>query len=329
MRFMHFFANAIFAFTFSVAASADPLIIYSPQGHAHPWITERAASEGFDIEFVQAGGGELFDRLMAERNNPQADIVLGLVDASMATLSSEGMFRAYTPTWAEGLPNEYVDAEGMIHKFWQTPIVLAYNSDRMSADEAPSSWLDLIDEKYAGKYVITDISGQTVRTYLAGILVRFLDDNGDVTDEGWDFMRAFYENALIGVDKAYAFQAGEAVIDLNWFGGALRFASDIGFNTVIVDTDGGTPVIAEGIAIMAATEQVVEAQAFVDWFGSPVVMAAYAADFGQTPTHPDAVALSPEVVQQNATLVTPQSIDWNAIAPKIDLWLQTIELQIR
>lgn len=332
MRFTRLIQVLTAAFVFGIAAKAalaESITVYSPQGHAHPWITAQANAAGFEVEFLQAGGGELFDRLMAEKNNPQADVVLGLVDASMATLKSEGIFQGYTPSWAEGLPAQFVDPDAMVHKFWQTPIVLAYNSDRMTADQAPKSWLDLIDEQYAGRYVITDLSGQTVRTYLAGILVRFLDENGEVTEEGWDFMRAFYNNGLTGVDKAYAFQSGEAVIDLNWFGGAFSFANDLSFHTVLVDTEGGTPFIAEGVAIMKGTDQLEQAKAFVDWFGSPQVMAVYAAEFGQMPTHPEAVAMSPEKVQRYSTLVSPQNIDWDAIAPKLDGWMQRIELDIR
>ena len=80
---------------------------------------------------------------------------------------------------------------------------------------------------------------------------------------------------------------------------------------------------------MKDTDQREQARAFVDWFGSPAFMAAYAKKFGQTPAHPEAIALSPQKVQDYATRVSAQPIDWNTIAPKIDGWLQTIELDIR
>lgn len=214
----------------------------------------RAAAAGHEIELLNAGGGELFDRLMAERNNPQADIVFGLVDVSMALLAEEGMFQTFTPIWAEGLPEAYADPNQLVWKFWQTPIVLGINPDQISREDAPQSWLDLTRPEFAEKYVIGGLTSQTTRTYLAGMLARFVDDNGDVSDEGWDFMRAFYENGLVDVDKAQAFQSGEAYIDLNWFGGAFRFANEIGYETTLIDTDGGTPVIAEGISIMADTD---------------------------------------------------------------------------
>lgn len=333
MRVFTLLAQTVSALTLATAAMADPITIYSPQGGERAeWIAAQAEAAGHEVSILNAGGGELFDRLLAEKNNPQADVVFGLVDTSMALLAAEGLFQPYTPAWAEGLPAEYADPNALVWKFWQTPIVLGFNTDKMSAEDAPTSWLDLTQDQFAGKYVIGSTSWQTTRVYLAGILARFLDENGEVTDEGWDFMRDLYANAIIvndGDAQTQAFASGDAEITLNWFGGAFRLADAAGFNVQLVDTEGGTPVIAEGIAIMEGTDQLEQAQAFVDWFGSPEFMAAYATQFGQTPAHPDAIAMSPEEVQQNATLVTAQPIDWNAIAPKLDGWLQTIELEIR
>ncbi|WP_284165376.1 extracellular solute-binding protein [Frigidibacter sp. SD6-1] len=329
-----FTAISVSAVLSGSAAWAEPLTIYSPQGEERAvWITEQAKAAGHDITILSAGGSELFDRILAERANPQADVVLGLIDASMATLKSEGLFEAHVPTWAEGLPAVYRDdTDHMVYKFWQTPIVVAYNADVMTADAAPHSWLDLIKPEYKGKYVIGSTAWQTTRSFLVGMLVRFSDENGEITDVGWDFMSKLYENAIVvdsGDALTAAFVNGEAVINLNWFGGVGKLAESVGFTPGIVDTEGGTPFISEGVAIMKGTDQPDQAKAFVDWFGSPEVMSAYATEFGQVPVHPAAIAMSPETVQANATLLTPQDIDWDAVAPKIDGWIQKIELEIK
>ncbi len=335
MKFTGYLTTVSLAATLiSSTASAESLTVYSPQGEERAvWITEQAQAVGHDITMLSAGGSELFDRILAERANAQADVVLGLIDASMATLKSEGLFEAYVPSWAEGLPAAYRDdADNMVYKFWQTPIVLAYNSDALSADDAPDGWLDLTEPQYSGKYVIGSTAWQTTKSYLVGMLVLFTDESGEVTDEGWDFMQQLYDNAIVvdsGDAKTAAFVNGEAVLDLNWFGGVGNLGESVGYTPVMIDTEGGTPFISEGIAIMKGTNQLDEAQAFVDWFGSPEFMAAYATEFGQVPVHPEAIALSPESVQANATLLTPQDIDWDAIAPQIDGWIQTIELEIK
>ena len=333
-KVLSFAAVSAIAALVSSATYAKSLTVYSPQGDERAvWITEQAKSAGHDITMLSAGGGELFDRLLAEKQNPQADVVLGLIDAAMATLKAEGLFQAYEPSWAEGLPTVYRDdADNMIYKFWQTPVVIAYNADALAADEAPTSWLDLIEPQYAGKFVIGPTSWQTTKTYLVGMLVRFADNSGEITDEGWEFMAKAYENAIVvdsGDAKTAAFVNGEAVLDLNWFGGVGRQAESVGYNAVMIDTEGGTPFISEGIAIMDDTDQLEEAKAFVDWFGSAEFMSAYATKFGQVPVHPAAIAASPDSVQANSTLVQPQDVDWDAIASKIDGWMQTIEIEIK
>ena len=328
---------ALLASTLSIfaasSANADAITVYSPQGEERAvWITEQAKAAGHDIEMLSAGGGELFDRLLAEKANPQADVVLGLIDAAMSSLKTEGMFQAHVPTWADGLGEVYKGPDGMVHKFWQTPIVLAYNADSMSAADAPTSWLDLTKPEYKGKYVIGSTGWQTTKSFLVGVLVRFADDNGEISDEGWEFMQAFYDNAIVvdsGDAKTAAYVSGEAVIDLNWFGGVGRLAENVGYNAEIVDTEGGSPFISESIAIVAGTDQEAQSEAFVDWFGSPAFMIAYAEEFGQVPVHPDAIAGSPDSVKANATRVSPQAIDWDAVAPKIDAWMQRIELEIK
>ena len=103
---------ALLASTLSIfaasSANADAITVYSPQGEERAvWITEQAKAAGHDIEMLSAGGGELFDRLLAEKANPQADVVLGLIDAAMSSLKTEGMFQAHVPTWADGLGEVY------------------------------------------------------------------------------------------------------------------------------------------------------------------------------------------------------------------------------
>jgi iron(III) transport system substrate-binding protein len=180
--------------------------------------------------------------------------------------------------------------------------------------------------------VIGSSAWQTTKSYLVGILMRFANEDGTISDEGWEFLQALYENAIVvdsGDAKTAAFVNGDAMIDLNWFGGVGRQAGDVGYTAVMVDTEGGTPFISEGIAIMDGTDQLDDAKAFVDWFGSPAFMIAYAEEFGQTPVHPEAIAGSPAEVQANASLVSPQDIDWDAVASEIDGWMQRIELEIK
>lgn len=319
----------------SAAAGTDDtaLTVYSPQADADrgPWIKEQAeAALGFKVEFLTATGGELAERLRAEKDNPQADVIMGLVQTAMYQLKDEGLLQKYTPSWATGLPDVYKDADGYFYSFWQTPIIIGYNPDFVT--NPPATWADLTKDEYKGLYAIGSTSSQTVRTYIIGLLWPYYDAATDtISDEGWNLLKTLYANAYslpTDADSWALYKDGTLPITLNWFGGAKSKAAQYEAKIEYVTPKDGTPVVAEGIAVVAGTDQQDKAEAFMEWWGKPETMAAYANQFGQAPAHPDAIALCNDEVKANAQMFTAENIDWAVCSKHIDEWFEKIELEI-
>lgn len=315
------------------AGDSKVLTVYAPQADADrgPWIKEQAEQAlGFEVEFLCAAGADLAERLRAEKGNPQADVIMGLVQTAMYQLKGEGLLAQYTPTWAEGLPEVYKDKDGYFYSFWQTPIIIGYNPDYVTSP--PASWQDLIKEEYKEQYSIGSTGSQTVRTYIIGMLWPYYDEaTGEISEEGWDFLRTLYGNmfsAPADSDAWQLFKEGQLPLTLNWFGGAKSKAAAYEAPIEYVKPDQGTPVVAEGIAVVEGTDQEEMAQAFMEWWGSPETMAAYANEFGQAPAHPDAIALCNDEIKADAEMFIAQDIDWEACAEKMDGWFEKIELEI-
>lgn len=315
-------------------ASSKTVLIYSPQSETDlSWIREAAKEElDFKIDIMYMGGGDLADRLIAERKRPQADVVFGIVPLSMYQLKNEGLLVPYTPSWTKGLPEAFQDSEHYFHSFWQTPIVLAYNPKYLSPVDAPKSWLDVTKDIYKGKYSIGPTSGQTVRTYLSGIIWRFYDPKSGTVDPAcWTFLRKLFENrrSFPAGDAYYQEVArGDMPLILNWLGGIELGAQLNNFTVNYINSEGGTPVIAEAIALVKKDTINENAQKFIDWFGSPELQARMSHDLGKAPAHPEALAKAPEAIRANLSLFTPQNIDWGVIAGNIYDWLEKIELEI-
>lgn len=317
----------------SAAGTGGKLTVYSPQGDAErgPWIAERCLQDtGIEVEFLTAGGADIAERLRAEKSNPQADVVMGLVQTAMYQLKNEDLLAPYTPSWAEGLPEVYKDADGYFCSFWQTPIVIGYNPEFVSAP--PESWLDLIKPEFNGMYAVGSTAGQTARVYIMGMLWNYYDEaTGDITEEGWEMLRQFYQNAYTlpaDADSFLLMKDGTLPIALWWFGGAESKAELNEIDIQYVMPTEGTPIVAEAVAVVKGTDDEALAQQFIDWWGSPEIMAAYAEEFGQAPAHPDAIALCPEEVKADAEMFTAQDIDWEICAEKMDGWFEKIELEI-
>lgn len=312
------------------------VVVYSPQGDEKrgTWIMKKAKEEtGLDVQFLCAGGGELSDRLVAEKNNPQADVVMGLAQNAMYKLKEEGILAAYEAGWSAELPEVYREKENYFNSFWQTPIVIAYNTDFISEDEAPKSWEDLIKSEYKGKYGIGNTGSQTTRTYLIGLLWNYYDEAaGEISQEGWDFLSQIYENAGTmpsnDPDIWKAFKDGEMPILLWWYGGVVSNCKENNIPVAYVKPENGTPVVAEAIGLVSGAQNKEAAEKFIDWFGSAEVMSDYAKEFGQAPALPAAIELCPEDVKESATMFTAQNIDWEVASNNLDTWLEKIELEI-
>lgn len=81
----------------------EKLIVYTNSNSAGrgEWWIEQAKQAGFDIEIVGAGGGDVTNRLIAEKNNPIADVVFGLNNMFFENLKKEDVLIPYVPKWAD------------------------------------------------------------------------------------------------------------------------------------------------------------------------------------------------------------------------------------
>src|SRR5690606_41028890 len=61
------------------------------------------------INWVRDSTGVVTAKLLAEKNNPQADVVWGLAATSLLLLKSEGMLEPYAPTGVDQLDGKFVD----------------------------------------------------------------------------------------------------------------------------------------------------------------------------------------------------------------------------
>ncbi|MEV0705200.1 extracellular solute-binding protein [Saccharopolyspora sp. NPDC050389] len=318
------------------SVSGGPLVVYTPQGDGErgAYITEHAKSElGMDVKLVTGGGGALQTRLVSEKNNPQADVVLGLGEAQLHQVAAEGVLEPYAPAWANQIPANF---RGNTHEFsllTQTPIVLAYNTAQMGAAEAPMSWEDLAKPQYKNKFVLPGLTGQTGQAVVVGLLWRYADHKtGEVSPQGWDLVSKVLSNALpLPEGKKFDWgmvSSGQTPIVVNWLGGVQTGAADNKLTMQVVNTPGGTPFVSTGIGTVKDTKRQVDAQKFIGWFGSASFQVGFVKTTNNdTPLNSDAVRQLPEAAA--LAQVGKQDIDWSVVARKLPAWLEKIQLELQ
>ncbi|GIO95579.1 iron ABC transporter substrate-binding protein [Paenibacillus lautus] len=299
------------------------------------WLIEKAKGAGFDIEIVGAGGADLTNRLIAEKNNPIADVVYGLNNMLYENLKKEDVLAKFVPSWAGDVEQGLNDPEGYYHGLVKQAILLGYNPNEFTADTAPKDWTDLyMNDAYKGKYEAPTLLGQnTPRLIVAGILTRFQDPNGDlgISEEGWNEIQQLYDNgvsAVEGEDFYANLASGKTPLGALVSGTLQQKEEQYKVKAGIVSPEVGVPMVVEHAALVNGTKKQATAERFVEWLGSSEIQGEFAAEFNAMPANTKAVEQANDSVKELFTSLKPQDFDWAFIAENMDLWAEKIELEI-
>ena len=149
----------------------NTLVVYSnslTDGRGE-WLKEKAKAAGFELEFVDAGGGEITNRLIAEKNNPIADIVFGPNQMDFSNMKKEGVLEQYVPKWAADVTDGLNDKDGYFHAIVKQAILMVYGENQYNAGNAPKDWTDLATKpEFKGKYEVpSSLGGGTTRVVIS------------------------------------------------------------------------------------------------------------------------------------------------------------------
>ena len=99
--------------TIAVTSSAETLMVYTAVEAED--LKRYAAAFNEDhpdikIRWVRDSTGIVTAKLLAEKNNPRADVIWGLAATSLMLLQSEGMLQAYAPKGLNKLDSKFRDS---------------------------------------------------------------------------------------------------------------------------------------------------------------------------------------------------------------------------
>lgn len=318
----------------AAAVEGTSIVVYSPQGAdtRGPYIAAAAKKAlGVTIKFVSGAGGILTTRLLAEKNNTQADVVLGLGEAQINQVAAAGILQPFTPSWASDVPGALRGSYKDFTLATQTPIVVAYNTAKMSASEAPSSWLDLAKPEFKNKFTFPAIASQTGQAAAVGILWRFADHKtGNVSTKGWSTLSKIMANSVqVSAGQAFDFatvKSGAQPIVVTYLGGLQTAERDNNLDLKIVNGMGGSPYVQTGVGLVKDTSHQAAAKAFINWYGTAKFQVPFVkATNNDTPVNSAAVKELGSTTKILSS-ISKQNIDWGIVTAHLTAWLQKIQL---
>lgn len=233
---------------------------------------------GVEIRWVRDSTGIVTAKLLAEKDNPQADVVWGLAATSLMLLGQEGLLLPYAPAGLEAVKPAYRDPAdpptwvGM--DVWSSAV--CFNTVEAAAKglPKPTSWADLTDPVYQGQVAMPNPASSGTGYLMVSAWLQLFGE-----EKGWAFMDALHENIAAythsGSKPCRQAGAGEYAIGLSFEYRASRTKSD-GAPIEIVLPSEGLGWDMEAAAIIKTTTKLEAAQKLLDWVISPAANQLYA-----------------------------------------------------
>ena len=252
-------------------APAGKLVVYTYDSFISEWgpAPELARifkeKTGIDITFIDAGdGAQIISRVMLEKDNPRADLVIGFDNNRMNVVRSSGAFEAYKPLNAETI---IPDALRLDNDWLATPYDWSFFAiiyDTEASTPEPRSLAELANPAYQKKIILMDPRTSTPGTgFVAWTLAAFGEACGD-------FWRALKPNILTMAPSwstGYGlFTSGEAPLVISYITSpAYHIEYGEGERFRAARFDGGYPVQIEGAAIVRGAKNADNAKLFLDF----------------------------------------------------------------
>ena len=313
-----------------------PLVLYSPHGRDLLTLFEKtyeAANPAVDVQWLDMGSQEVYDRVRTEAANPQGDVFFGGPASILTRAADENLLEPYTPAWTEHIAPAGRDAQNRFFALYRTPPILVYNERALSAAEAPQDWDDLLDPRFTGKVLIREpVASGTMRTIFGFILARSKARTGEVT-EGYDWLRK-----LDAQTKEYV--SNPALLHLKmerqeglvtcWELTDILFQRKRGAPLGYTFPKSGSPVIADSVGLIKGARHAEEAKKFLDWVGSREIQVLAAKELFRLPARQDIPREElPDWAQDALEHLVEAEVDWVYLSANQNEWMNTWDNRVR
>ncbi|PMH46143.1 putative 2-aminoethylphosphonate ABC transporter substrate-binding protein [Vibrio sp. 10N.286.49.B3] len=229
------------------------------------------------LNFMRDSTSVVTARLLAEKENPQADVIWGLAATSMMVLDKQDLLAPYAPVGLEKLDEKFRDSREVPHWIgmdaWIAGICFNTIEAKKHNLEAPTSWADLTKPEYQGHIIMPNpASSGTGFLDVSAWLQQFGDE------KGWAYMEALHKNIArythSGSAPCNLAATGEAVMGVSFaFRGATLMQQGAPIDMIYPSEGVGWDM--EAAAIVDGTDKVKAAQTLIDFAASEAANKVY------------------------------------------------------
>ena len=268
----------------TVTAHAADITVYTAleadQLKAYKAAFERS-NPGVNILWVRDSTGIITAKLLAEKANPKADVVMGLAATSLILLQKEGMLLLYAPAGLDEVnptmrdpanPPQWVGMD-----VWASALCVNTVESESKKLPPPTSWADLTNPVYQGQVAMPNPASSGTGFLMVSAWLQMFGE-----EKGWEYMDALHKNIAAythsGSKPCRQAGAGEYAIGLSFEYRANKTKKD-GAPISIVLPKERLGWDMEATAILNTSKQPEAAKKLADWAVTPDANKLYAENY--------------------------------------------------
>lgn len=151
------------------------------------------ANPDIEIKWVRDSTGIMTAKLLAEKNNPRAEVIWGLAGSSMALLKKAGILKPYSPQGVENLRTSMIDPEDNKAWYgndaWFNAICFNEYVAKQHNLPKPTSWDDLLKPVYKGHIAMPNPASSGTGYMQVSAWLQTMGE-----DKGWSYMTKLNNN---------------------------------------------------------------------------------------------------------------------------------------
>lgn len=236
------------------------------------------------VNITRDSTGVLITKIIAEKENPQADLVWGTAATGLLMLDNEKLLEPYAPKGLERVNPKLRDSADIPvwvgNTAWMATFVVNKPELEKLGLPIPKTYEDLLDSRYKGLISMPHpASSGTGFLAIAG----FIQIMGE--DKAWEYMEKLHENIGVythsGSKPAKQAASGEYPIGISYDYPSVKLMNE-GNPIEVVFPEGGSGWDSEANALIAKENIKPEAKIFLDWAISDEAMKMYGTQYAIT-----------------------------------------------
>jgi iron(III) transport system substrate-binding protein len=266
-----------------------------------------------EIAWVRDSTGVMTARVIAEKDNPRADVIWGLAASSVGAFASLGLVEPYTPAGASALkpmfrsgktPDTWVGMDAFL-------AVVCFNTAEAAKNKKskPASWADMTKPEYKDSIVMPNpASSGTGYLTIAGWLTIMGEE------AGWKFMDALHQNVAqyLHSGSAPCVQAakGERLMGIGFdMRGATEKTKGAPIDLIVPKEGLGWEM--EASAIMKGTKNLEAAKKLLDWSVTKKANELYGKYYAIV-AHPEVKSMPANYPADGEKAMAKMDVEWMA-----------------